>query len=151
MSNNVMPKYQIDMGFRTRVKCLAALAFIPVSDLVVAYEGLSTTILADEIPILPYFEFTWNRMGDRGWSWRTKKRSCLPPPGIPPHPSIWTLLDSLKRQQALTLNTISEIQRGKTFQLYNYMQRRDEKRPDHEDRFSILSSKCRRNSAWKSL
>ena len=82
---------------------------------------------------------------DGGWSWRTKKRSCLPHQMLNvldrhdqgstrtsnaleafhdsfnvliscQHPSIWTLLDSLKRQQALTLNTISEIQREKTFQ-----------------------------------
>ena len=53
----LMPKYQIDMGFRTRVKCLAALAFIP--DLVAVYEALSTTFLADEISILHYFESTW--------------------------------------------------------------------------------------------
>ena len=59
----LMPKYQIDMGFRTRVKCLAALAFIPVSDLVAVYEALSTTFLADEIPILHYFESTWIGMG----------------------------------------------------------------------------------------
>ena len=138
----LMPKYQIDMGFRTRVKCLAALAFIPVSDLVAVYEALSTTFLADEIPILHYFESTWIGMGvgagglrrdpafphqmwnvlnrhDQG-STRTTNAleafhhsfnaliSCQ-------HPSIWTLLDSLKRQQALTLNTISEIQRGQTF------------------------------------
>ena len=138
----LMPKYQIDMGFRTRVKCLAALAFIPVSDLVAVYEALSTTFLADEIPILHYFESTWIGMGvgagglrrdpalphqmwnvlnrhDQG-STRTTNAleafhhsfnaliSCQ-------HPSIWTLLHSLKRQQALTLNTISEIQRGQTF------------------------------------
>ena len=138
----LMPKYQIDMGFRTRVKCLAALAFIPVSDLVAVYEALSTTFLADEISILHYFESTcigmgvgadrlrrdpafphqmWNVLDrhDQG-STRTTNAleafhhsfnaliSCQ-------HPSIWTLLDSLKRQQALTLNTISEIQRGQTF------------------------------------
>ena len=49
----LMPKYQqIEMGFRTRLKCLEALAFISVSDLVTVYEALSTTFLADEIPIL---------------------------------------------------------------------------------------------------
>ena len=106
------------------------------------YEALSTTFLADEIPILHYLESTWIGMGvgagglrrdpafphqmwnvlnhhDQG-STRTTNAleafhhssnaliSCQ-------HPSIWTLLDSLKRQQALTLNTISEIQRGQTF------------------------------------
>ena len=54
----LMPKYQIEMGFRTRVKCLEALAFISVSDLVAVYEALYTTFLADEIPILHYFEST---------------------------------------------------------------------------------------------
>ena len=105
--------------------CLAALAFIPVSDLVAVYEALSTTFLADEIPILHYFESTWIGMGvgagglrrdpafphqmwnvlnrhDQG-STRTTNAleafhhsfnaliSCQ-------NPSIWTLLDSLKRQ-----------------------------------------------------
>ena len=59
----LMPKYQIDMGFRTRVKFLAALAFIPVLDLVAVYEALSTTFLADEISLLHYFESTCIGMG----------------------------------------------------------------------------------------
>ena len=59
----LMPKYQINMGFRTSVKCLATLAFIPVSDLVAVYESLSTTFLHDELPILHYFESTWIGMG----------------------------------------------------------------------------------------
>ena len=38
-----------DMDFRTGVECMAALAFIPVSDLIPAYESLSTTFLTDEL------------------------------------------------------------------------------------------------------
>ena len=59
----LMPKYQNDMDFRTRVKCLAALAFVPVSDLLATYESLSTSFLPDEIPILHYFETTWIGIG----------------------------------------------------------------------------------------
>ena len=155
------------MGFWTRVKCLAALAFIPVSDLVAVYEALSTTFLADEISILHYFESTWIGMGvgaggprrdpafpHQMWnvlnrhhqgSTRTTNAleafhhsfnaliSCQ-------HPSIWTLLDSLKRRGDTERTNIPSICKGE-----------DEKRPDHEARFSVLSSKCRQNSAWNSL
>ena len=43
------------------------------------------------------------------------------------HPSIWNLLDSLKKQQALTLNTIGEIQRGTTFRTSAKDKRRNDR------------------------
>ena len=119
------------------MKKLAALAFVPLSDIIPAYESLSTTFLPDELPILHYFESTWIGLtvGGRRMApafphvmWNVHDRytdgasrttnaleafhhsfnsliSCQ-------HPSIWTLLTSLEKQQALTTNTINEITRG---------------------------------------
>ena len=54
-----MPKYHIDDDFKLRVKMLAALAFVPVSDVVANFEYLDTTFLNDELPLLSFFESTW--------------------------------------------------------------------------------------------
>ena len=94
----------------------------------------------DELPILHYFESTWIGLtvGGRRMApafphvmWNVHDRytdgasrttnaleafhhsfnsliSCQ-------HPSIWTLLTSLEKQQALTTNTINEITRGTSF------------------------------------
>ena len=55
----LMPKYRQDDAFKLRVKKLAALAFIPVSNLVATFESLSTSFLNDELRLLAYFENTW--------------------------------------------------------------------------------------------
>ena len=44
-------QYTGNVAFRIRVKCLAALAFLPVTDVI--------TFLNDELPLLSYFETTW--------------------------------------------------------------------------------------------
>ena len=49
-----MQKYKDCTDFRIRVKKLAALAFIPVADVVPAFESLSTHFLQDELPLLAY-------------------------------------------------------------------------------------------------
>ena len=54
-----MPKYRQDDAFTLRVKKLAALAFIQVSDLVATFESLPTSFLNDELQLLAYFENTW--------------------------------------------------------------------------------------------
>ena len=59
VSVGLMPKYRQDDAFKLRVKKLAALAFIPVSDLVATFESLSTSFLNDELRLLAYFENTW--------------------------------------------------------------------------------------------
>ena len=59
VSVGLMPKYRQDDAFKLRVKMLAALAFIPVSDLVATFESLSTSFLNDELRLLAYFENTW--------------------------------------------------------------------------------------------
>ena len=126
-----------------RIKKLAALAFIPLEDVVSVYEELADTFGGDEVPVLTYFESTWigNVIGRRGrrspphfpfkmWnvvgrhqqgSTRTNNvieafnhnfnslLSCH-------HPSLWTLIQSLRREQALTENTHAHINRGDTKQ-----------------------------------
>ena len=47
----LMQKYKDDTDFRIRVKKLAALAFIPVADVIPAFESLSTHFLQDELPL----------------------------------------------------------------------------------------------------
>ena len=54
-----MLKYRQDDAFKLRVKKLAALAFIQVSDLVATFESLPTSFLNDELRLLAYFENTW--------------------------------------------------------------------------------------------
>ena len=54
-----MAKYEQYYDFRIRVKKLAALAFVPVADVVGAFESLATTFLNDELRLLSYFEATW--------------------------------------------------------------------------------------------
>ena len=41
----LLPKYTSDLEFKVRVKKLAALAFVPLSDVVLVYESLSTSFL----------------------------------------------------------------------------------------------------------
>ena len=122
-----------------RKKKLTALAFIPLEDVVSVYEELADTFEDDEVPVLTYFESTWigtviGRRGRRSpphfplkmWnvvgrhqqgSTRTNNAieafnhkfnsllSCH-------HPSVWTLIKSLWREQALTENTHVHINRG---------------------------------------
>ena len=45
-------KYKSESDFRIRVKKLAAPAFIPVADVIPAFESLSTQFLQDELPLL---------------------------------------------------------------------------------------------------
>ena len=54
-----MQKYKDDTNFRIRVKQLAALAFIPVADVIPAFESLDTQFLLDELPLLAYLAKTW--------------------------------------------------------------------------------------------
>ena len=45
--------------FRTRVKCLTALAFLPVTDVIHAFESLAITFLNNKLPLPSSFETTW--------------------------------------------------------------------------------------------
>ena len=52
----LLHKYRVDNSNKLRVKKLAALAFVPVADVVVCFQSLATIFLADELPLLVYFE-----------------------------------------------------------------------------------------------
>ena len=135
-------KYTEDLVFRIRVKKLAALAFIPVADLIPTFERLAQSFQVDELPLLHYFESTWIGLPVGGTGRRL-------PPIFPhqmwnvlgrhfhgstrttnsleafhngfnaliscQHPTIWKLLPALQNVQHLTLNTLTRICRGDTF------------------------------------
>ena len=133
-----MQKYKDDTDFRIRVKKLSALAFIPVADVIPAFESLSTHFLQDELPLLAYFEKTWigtpvgatrrltpdfpiqmwNAL-ERSTAGSTRTTNALEAYHHAfnaliscQHLSVWKFLDSLRNQQALTANTMQRIQRG---------------------------------------
>ena len=133
-------KYTNDTSFRIRVKKLAALAFIPVADLLPTFESLSMTFLVDELPLLHYFEATWIGLPVGGrrldptfphHMWNVHGRHSTGSSRTTnsleafhhsfnalvacQHPTIWKLLQSLEKQQNMTVNTINRIMRGDTF------------------------------------
>ena len=55
----LMTKYENDPDFKLRVKKLAALAFLPLADVIDAFEVLADTFEDDELLLLGYFEPTW--------------------------------------------------------------------------------------------
>ena len=57
----VGPVYEVqgELRLQARVRKLAALAFIPVADLITTYEALADTFEDDELQLLVYFESTW--------------------------------------------------------------------------------------------
>ena len=115
---------------------------------------------------------------DGGWSWGTKKRSCLPPPdvecaespwsgvnqndkcagGIPPQfqcpdqlPASVHLDPPRQPEASAGTDAKHHFRDTERTNIPSICKGEDEKRPDHEARFSVLSSKCRQNSAWNSL
>ena len=59
--------YLNDEEIRVRCKMLVTLAFVPVQDVVVAFDTLVADILDELIPLIDYFEDTWiGRPGRRG-------------------------------------------------------------------------------------
>ena len=126
---------------RFRVKKVSALAFIPVGDLITVYEALADTFEEDELELMSYFETTWiggvvgrrhrrtaarfpaamwNVVG-RHFTLSTRTTNALEAFHHSftslvacQHPSIWVLLKSLQRQQALTDNMLSNIAQGET-------------------------------------
>ena len=78
-----------------RVKKLAALAFVPVADVVACFQSLATIILADELPLLAYFEGTWigQSVGGR-----------IPPSTFPHH--MWNVLDRSAAGSTRTANSL---------------------------------------------
>ena len=52
-----MTKYHNDPDFKLRVKKLAALAFLPLADVIDAFEVLADTFEDDELPLLGYLDW----------------------------------------------------------------------------------------------
>ena len=133
-------KYSEDFDFKIRVKKLAALAFLPVADVIPVFESLETTFLNDELHILSYFEKTWIgapaggrrlppkfslhmwNVHDRSSTGSTRTTNSLEAFHHSfnsliscQHPSFWKLLPALKKKQNLTDSTILKIQRGDSY------------------------------------
>ena len=51
-----MGKYKVGTDFCIRVKKLAALAFVPLADVVPTFKSVATPFLQDGLPLLSYFE-----------------------------------------------------------------------------------------------
>ena len=156
-----MQKYKYGTDFRIRVKKLAALAFIPVADVIPAFESLSTHFLQDELPLLAYFEKTWigTPVGATRrltpdfpiQMWNALERSAAGSTRTTnaweayhhaliscQHPSVWKFLDSLRNQQALTANTMQRIQRGCSFRPKPSCQEHQNRESHHQ----LHSSNC---------
>ena len=152
VSVGLMPKYRLDDALKLRVKKLAALAFIPVSDLVATFESLSTSFLNDELRLLAYFENTWigQPVGGRRLPplfphhmWNVRDRSGTGSSRTTnaleafhhtfnslltcQHPTIWKLLESLESHQNLSRSTIFKIGRGDSFRPSVQERRRNER------------------------
>ena len=90
----LMFKYTDNVAFRIRVKCLAALAFLPVTNVIPAFKSLAITFLNVELPLLSYFETTWIGQPDGG-------RRLAP---IFPH-HMWNVLDRASTGSTRTTNS----------------------------------------------
>ena len=125
-------KYTDNVAFRIGVKCLAAPAFLPVTDVISAFESLAFTFLDDELPLLSYFKTTW--LGQPAW-WRGRRLASTFPHHMwnvlyrastgstrtthsleafhdtfntlvsCQHPTVWKILLSLEKQQNPTEDT----------------------------------------------
>ena len=148
--HGLMTKYRDDPDFKLRVKKLAALAFVPVSDLVGVFESLATTFLQDELPLLHYFEKTWigASVGGRRLPptyphhmWNVLNRAASGSTRTTnaleafhhtfnsllscQHPTVWSLLSSLQTQQNHSRSTIFKINRGEQFKTSAVERRRN--------------------------
>src|ERR1051325_1686327 len=86
-SNGLQRRYENDADFALQMRHLPSLAFVPVEDVVVAFEDLLSRIdfpLGSQ-PVLDYFEDTWIGRPTRG----NKRR-----PPRTPH-SLWSCYDNV--------------------------------------------------------
>ena len=99
-----MVKYTDNVSFRIPVKCLAALAFLPVTDVIPAFESLAITFLNDGLPLLSYFEnyFDWTAC------WGTASCLYLPSSDVE---RFRLCLDRVHQVNELTRGVSSHLQR----------------------------------------
>ena len=172
-----MAKYQDDYDFRFRMKKLSALAFIPVEDLIMVYEALADTFEEDELELISYFEATWivgvvgrkqrrtlARFPAAMWNvvgrhFTASTRTTITLEAIHhsfnslvacQHLSIWVLLKSLQRQQALIDNMLSHIAQGET-KLPGTRERERERERVRNARIATLVSAYDRSDPEKTL
>ena len=91
----LLPKYRVDDPNKLQVKKLAAMAFVPVADVVACFQSLATIMLAEELPLLAYFEGTWIGQSVGGRS---------PPSTFPHH--MWNVLDRSAAGSTRTTNSL---------------------------------------------
>ena len=134
-SNGRADVYRNDDLFRTNVKMIGAIAFVPIVDVVETFERLANHCRQNEQVILDYFETNYIgelRCGRRRpplfehdlWSvydrvlnnrprttnavegWHNAFSQSLGQS----HANVWTFIDCLKREDAMTRLTITQIQ-----------------------------------------
>ena len=135
-------RYQSDCAFNTKVKCLMALAFIPLSDIIDAFIEL---VDDDDLPqeLVAYFEMHYIG-GERGRGSRRRRVSptfpielwnvyqrtldqlantnngvegfhnALQASVTNTHPNLWKLINVLKNEEYLSKKKIIDAERGET-------------------------------------
>ena len=136
-SNGRADVYRNDDLFRTNVKMIDAIAFVPIVDVVETFERLANHCGQNEQVILDYFETNYIgelRRGrrrpplfehdlcsvyDRVLNNRTRTinavegwHNAFSQSFGQSHANVWTFVDCLKREEAMTRLTIAQIQAG---------------------------------------
>ena len=147
-------KYTDNVAFRIRVNCKVprCTGFLPVTDVIPAFESLAITFLNDELPLLSSFETTWIEqpaggrrlaptfphqmwnVSDRASTGSTRTTNSLEAFHHTfnalvscQHPTVWKLLLALEKQQNLTEDTLIRIQRGDSFRVSAKETKRNER------------------------
>ena len=137
-SIGLQQEYQTNLDLSLKIRMLAALAFVPVDDIVESFEHLADSMPDEAQPITDYFEDTYiGRLQRRGrrrqppfahdmWSVHNRVEEGLPRTNNhiegwhrrmqsnvgAHHPSIWHFLDVLRREQSLNEVIITQIRTG---------------------------------------
>ena len=135
--NGLSQLYLRDEDFRTNIRMVSALAFVPREDIVARFEDLSQHCSPQEIPILDYFETNYVGELRRGLRrpplfahslWNVHDRILLNLPRTTnalegwhnafatslgqSHANMWKFIDALKREHAMVHMSISQHQAG---------------------------------------
>ncbi|XP_066963162.1 uncharacterized protein [Macrobrachium rosenbergii] len=132
-------KYQTDANFALQIRMIPALAFVSPDTVIEEFETLQETLPPETDPVIDYFEdtyisrkrrharrtprfpvSTWNmydlvvddipRTNNSLEGWHDHMQASI----TSFHPNIWKCLEVLKREQALTSVTISQMLAGHT-------------------------------------
>ena len=136
-NNGLVNMYRDDENFRTNVKMIGAIAFVPLADVVDTFELLADHVGQEEQVILDYFETNYIGEMRRGrrrpplfehglWSVHDRVLNDLPRTTNAvegwhnafamalgqSHANIWTFLDRIKREEALARLAITQLNAG---------------------------------------